>query len=311
MSDLLNTLGKKKDAPAAKVPDTSETPGESIIGGTAPSDGMKRGDNLISQAAGTGTKEADDAAAAASAAQAEADAKAKMVKNPDDWTKESALTEVIKLREENKIARVKFQEAHDRLNKEKEAEIAKIKEEAQSAGEAKKKLEALEAAAEDKKRTLEDKLAHREGRLAEVETVYTQKLKEKDAELAKYKSQAEMYAAQQAAQQQVYKDRIKEEMATVPEEFKQFAERMVKGFEDPAEAWTALSEAKMKGMFGEKKIVVNHAVPGANDGARTSRSKIEQQEREDKKSKTSKDLIRSGLDKIIKGNQPNSAFRTR
>lgn len=310
MSDLLNTLGKKS-TPAAKVTDPSETPGESIIGGEAPSDSLKRGTNLISQAAGTGTKEADDASAAASAAQAEADAKAKMVKNPDDWTKESALTEVIKLREENKIGRVKFQEQLDKLNKEKDAEIIRIKAEAATAGEAKKKLEALEAAQEDKKRTLEDKLAHREARLAESETVYVQKLKEKDEELAKYKSQAAAYEAQQAAQQQVYKDRIKEEMASVPEEFKQFAERMVKGFEDPAEAWTALSEAKMKGMFGEKKIVVNHSVPGAADGARTTRAKLEQQERDEKKSKTSKDLIRSGLDKIINGKQANSAFRTR
>lgn len=309
MSDLLSSLGKKKEV-TAKVSDLSETPGESIIGGEAPSDGMKRGDNLISKASGTGTKEAGDAAEAASAA-AEAEAKAKMVKNPDDWTKESALTEVIKLREENKLGRVKFQESLDRLNKEKEAEIEKIKAEASSANEAKKKLEALEAEAADKKRSLEDKLAHREGRLAEVETVYTQKLKEKDEELAKYKSQAEAYIAQQAAQQQVYKDRIKEEMATVPEEFKQFAERMVKGFDDPAEAWTALSEAKMKGMFGEKKIVVNHSVPGAADGARTSRAKIEAQEREEKKSKNSKDLIKSGLDKIIHGKQANSAFRTR
>jgi len=298
--DLLDTLnGQKKDS---QVSDKVSTP-ETLIGAGATSDGLAKGHNLLNSTAGTGTKPTEEVKAE------DVDSK-KTVKNPDDWTKESALTEVIKLREENKLARVKFQEAQDRLNKEKEAEIAKIKEEAKSATEAKKKLEALEAEAADKKRSLEDKLAHREGRLAEVETVYSQKLKEKDEELAKYRSQAEAYAAQQAAQQQVYKDRIKEEMASVPEEFKQFAERMVKGFDDPAEAWTALSEAKMKGMFGEKKIVVNHSVPGANDGARTTKAKIEEQERAERKTKSSKDLIRSGLSKVS-GGEKNTAFTPR
>jgi len=304
MADLLDTMGKKKEA---KAPETSGATGEAIVGSGAPSDNLKRGDNLLNNAS-TGTN-ADDKPADASANEEQNTSRT--VKNPDDWTKDSALTEVVKLREENKIMRLKQQEQLQKINEEKEAAIAKVKEEAKSANEAKKKLEAIEAEAADKKRSLEEKLAHREARIAEAEATYTHKLKEAEAEVAKYKAKADAFEAQQAAQRQVYVDRIKEEMAQVPEEFKQFAERMVKGFDDPAEAWTALSEAKMKGMFGEKKIVVNHAVPGANDGARLNRSKVEQQEREEKGKKTSKDLIRAGLDKITKGGEKNSAFTPR
>lgn len=309
MSDLLNTLGKKKEVPAAaKVADSSATPGESIIGGESPSDSMKRGENLLARTAGTGNAETTQQT---NAEEVQEHVDPKTVKNPDDWSKDSALKEVLKLREENKMNRVKFQEQLDKISKENEVKVAKIQEEAKSAGEAKKKLEALEAEQADKKRSLEEKLANREARIAETEAVLTQKLKEKEQEAEGYKAKALQYEAEQEARKQVYKDRIKEEMSSIPEEFKTFAERMVKGFEDPSEAWTALSEAKMKGMFGEKKIVVNHSVPGAADGARVNKAKAEAEEREAKKSKTSKDLIRSGLDKIINQKQTNSAFRTR
>lgn len=305
MSNLLDSMGKKKDTPVAVA--QAKAPGESIVtSGEAPSDSMKRGANILDRASGTGT-EVEVKTEVVAETQVDS---SKTVKNPDDWSKESALTEVIKLREENKLSRVKFQEQLDKFNKEKEEEISKIKEKAKTAEEAQKKLEALEASAEDKKRSLEDKLAHREGRLAEVETVYAQKLREKEEELAQVRQKAAAYEAQQAAQQQVYKDRIKEEMAGIPDEFKQFADRMVKGFDDPAEAWTALSEAKMKGMFGEKKVVVNHAVPGAADGARLSKTRQDQVEAEAQKTKSSKDKIRSGLAKI-QGGTANSAFRTR
>ena len=224
----------------------------------------------------------------------------KTVQNPDTWTTDSALKEVIKLREENKLSRLKFQEQLAKLAKEKEDEVAVIKESAKSAEEAKKKLEALEADQADKKRGLEEKLAHREGKLVELETTYEVKLREKEQELSSYKAKAAMYEAEQAAREQVYAERIKEEMSSIPEELKPFAERMVKGFDSTAEAWTALSEAKMKGMFGEKKIVVNHSVPGANDGARQSKP-------QDKVAKSPRDLIKQALLKAQSG-EKNSAL---
>jgi chromosome segregation ATPase len=228
----------------------------------------------------------------------------KTVKNPEEWSKDSALKEVVKLREENKAYRTKFQEQLDKLAKEKEEAIAKVREEAQTALEAKKKLEAIEADQADKKRSIEEKLANREARLVEVENVYKRELEEKEKLLASYKSKATQYEAEQEARQQVYRDKIKEELGKIPEEFRSFADKMVKGYEDPHEAWLSLSEAQRMGMFGEKKIVVNHSVPGANDGARLSKDKIEEQERAERAKLPSMSLIRMGLQKAVKEKNP-------
>lgn len=281
--NLLNSLAKKENQ--------TETTG--IISSESTSDQLPRGEVL------TETSESVKAQ----------DTAEKTVKNPEDWSKDSALKEVVKLREENKAVRLRFQEQLDKIEKETQSKIEKIKEEAQTALEAKKKLEALEAEQADKKRSIEEKLANREARLAEVEVAYTQKLEEKERELATFKSKALQYEAEQEARRQVYRDKIQEELAKIPEEFRSFADKMVKGYEDPHEAWVSLAEAQRMGMFGEKKIVVNHSVPGAADGARVSKTKMEEAEKEAKSKMSSKDLIRIGLNKAKNGQ--NTAFRGR
>lgn len=292
--NLLDSLGKAKSVSASEQ---EAKAGQSIVGGDSTSDHLTRGEELTASKG----KESDS-----SNADNQED---KTVKNPDDWSKDSALKEVVKLREENKAVRTKFQEQLDKIEKDTETKIAKIKEEAQTAHEAKKKLEALEAEQADKKRSIEDKLAHREARLAEVETTYKHQLEEKDRELAAARSKVAQYDAEQEARKSVYRNKIKEELDQIPEEFRSFADKMVKGYEDPHEAWLSLAEAKRMGMFGEKKIVVNHAVPGASDGARVSKVKAEEAEKEAKAKMTSKDLIKIGLGKAKQGQ--NTAYRTR
>lgn len=237
------------------------------------------------------------------------DEESKMVKNPDDWSKESALKEVVKLREENKLVRTKFQEQLDKIEKETLARISVIEEQSKSAHEAKKKLEALEAEQADKKRSIEDKLANREARIAETEVLYKAQLEDKEREVQSYKSKALQYEAEQEAKKQTYRDRTKEELDKVPAELREFAEKMVKGYEDPNEAWLAISEANRKGVFGEKKIVVNHSVPGANDGARINTIKSAADAAAAKAKMTSRELIQAGLSQIKEGK--NSAFRGR
>lgn len=295
--NLLDSLGKK-DSKSVSASDSEAKAGQSIVGGEATSDHLIRGEELT---ASTG-KESDST-------NTDSQENSKTVKNPEDWSKDSALKEVVKLREENKAVRTKFQEQLDKIEKETETKIAKIKEEAQSALEAKKKLEALEAEQADKKRSIEDKLAHREARLAEVETTYKLQLEEKERELAAVRSKVAQYDAEQEARKSVYRNKIKEELDQIPEEFRSFADKMVKGYEDPHEAWLSLSEAKRIGMFGEKKIVVNHAVPGASDGARINKTKAEEAEKEAKAKMTSKDLIKLGLSKAKQGQ--NTAYRNR
>jgi chromosome segregation ATPase len=268
---------------------------------------MKRGANILDKARGE-EKEVPAPKETSTATETQ-EVDPKMVKNPDDWSKESALKEVVKLREENKIVRTKFTEQMEKLEKEMQEKIAKIEASALSAKEAQKKLEALEAEQADKKRSIEDKLANREARLAETEAVYKAKLDEKEKEVLAYKSKALQYEAEQEARKQVYRDRTKEELDKVPVEYREFAEKMVKGYDDPHEGWIAISEANRKNVFGEKKIVVNHSVPGAADGARVNKAKAEADEKEKRSKMDSKSLIKAGLAKAMKGE--NTAYRGR
>jgi len=297
--DLLNQLGKKGEGKAAETSITASTE-TAIVGSDATSDKLKRGEDIIAKT-GSVTEVQKETTPAPTPD--------KTVQNPEDWTKDSALKEVLKLREENKAIRTKVQDQLDKINKETQEKIEQIKKEAESALEAKKQLEALKAEQEDKKRSIEDKLAHREARLTEVELAYKQKLEEKEKEVESYKSKAIQYEAEQEARKQVYRDRIKEDIDSIPEDFRQFAEKMVKGYEDPHEGWLALAEAKQKGLFGEKKIVVNHSVPGAADGARVNSAKIQEEEREARKKMGSRALIKAGLEKAKTGT--NTAFRGR
>jgi hypothetical protein len=307
MANLLDTLGKKDSTPASGV--SSEAPVvRAPIGNGAPSESLARGQNLISNAAGSAEVEVTTHVATETTESAiEA---TRTVADPDTWSKDSALKEVVKLREENRAVRTKFQEQLDKIQKETDAKIAQIQESAKTANEAQKRLEALEASAEDKKRSIEEKLANREARITETELLYKQKLDESAKEVETYRNKALQYEAEQEARREVYRVRIKEELSKVPEELRTFADKMVQGYSDPHEGWLAIAEAGRKGMFGEKKVVVNHAVPGANDGARLSNSQAKEAEAEARKKKDSKTLIRNGLQKMSNGT-PNSAFRTK
>jgi hypothetical protein len=302
MADLLDQIDSARKAKSGEsntqIATSQKADVGTLVGGNAPSDSLGRGANILEGASSTPEVK--------TVVEEETN---RMVKNPDDWSKESALKEVVKLREENKLVRTKFQEQLDKIEKETQARISAIEEESKSANEAKKRLEALEAEQADKKRSIEDKLANREARLAETEAVYKNKLDEKEKEVQSYKSKALQYEAEQEARRQSYRDRTKEELDKVPTEFRDFAERMVKGYEDPNEAWLAISEANRKGVFGEKKIVVNHAVPGANDGARVNNMKSAADEIEAKAKMSSRTLIQTGLAKAMKGE--NTAFRGR
>ena len=312
--DLLNKIDKaRKEATTAEGKSSDAPQGEAVIGkADSTADNLKRGSNLLDYA-GPGTSEgktSEKVVTEPKESQQEQSATKQGVADPDSWTKDSALKEVSKLREENKVTRLKYQEQIDKIQQDTDSRIAKIEERYKDANEAKKKLEALEAEQADKKRDTTEKLAHREARIAELETVMKLQSEQLQKETETLKSKLSMYEAEREAQVAVYKDRVKEELGKIPEEYRDFADRMVKGFEDPREAWTALSEARVKGLFADKKVVVNHAVPGAADGARVNKAKLEQEEKERKGKMTSKDLIKSGLDKIKQG-QSNSAFRNR
>lgn len=299
--DLLNKINEATKGTAAE--ESSEaSKGAMTVENRSTADGSQRGEDLLK----SGAKEEQPE----KKVDTKQEESVSTVKDPDSWSKDSALKEVVKLREENKAVRVKFQEQLDKLKSEAEAQIAKIKEEASSAYEAKKKLEAFEAEVADKKRSIEEKLADRETRLVMAEETYKKQLEEKEKELETYKLKALQYEAEVEARKDQYRNRIKEELTKIPEEFKEFAEAIAKSKEDPQEGWLALAAARDKGLFGEKKVVVSHAVPGAANGARLSKTKAEEEAEARSKKKTSKDLIRSGLSRMKDG-EKNPIFRSR
>jgi len=211
------------------------------------------------------------------------------------WTKESALLEVKRLREENKASRIKYQEQLDSFKAEMEGKISSVKEESTEAFEAKKQLAELQAKEADKKRSMEEKLAHREAAMTEIESKYTNMLNEQQKQMKEMAEKLSSYEVEREAQLSVYKERITQELETLPEKYRKFADSIVRGHSDLREAWTALSEAKMSGMFEEKKVVVSHATPGASEGARTTGEAQLSAKRAQWDKLSSGDKIREGL----------------
>lgn len=227
-----------------------------------------------------------------------------------DWSLENALKEIRKLREENKATRIKYSEAVDQLKKDSDTRITAKEQELQELIQAKSELQELKAKEEDRKRDLSEKLAHREGLLNEYKSKLDLERKSYQDELQKMEAVVRQFKAEQEAQMEVHKQRLEQEVAAIPEKYKDIATYIVKGAGDPRDALVALNEAKLKGLFDDKKIVVSHSVPGAADGARATKEKLETAVGGVREKMTSSDKIREGL-KQIRSGETNSAFRIR
>jgi len=317
MSDLLNKLGKKDQKTAEGAGATSDR--QTASSTSSGTDQMGRGEDLLTKAGKQ--KQTDDSAARSSASSAdtgtnpnsasstEEPARSNDSANPG-WTEESTLKEVKKLREENKAYRIKYQEQLEQVRIESEARLSAKEAEMESLRNAQAELDRIKADQEDKKRDLSEKVAHREARLAEMQAVLQAKDKEHNAKISAYENQLADYKAQQAAEAQVYKTRLDEEIGKIPDKYKDYANLLVKGAGDPREALVAITEAKLKGMFEDKTVVVNHSVPNAYDGARSSSERLQEAEKTRRASMNSSQKIGEALKQIKSGN-PNSVFRTK
>lgn len=228
----------------------------------------------------------------------------------DNWTLDNALKEIKKLREENKATRIKYSEAVDNLKKESDTRITAKEQELHDLIQAKTELEELKAKEEDRKRDLSEKLAHRESLLGEFKAKLETERRAYQEELQKMEATVQQYRAEQEAQMEVHKQRLETELAAVPEKYKDIATYIVKGAGDPRDALVALNEAKLKGLFEDKKVVVSHSVPGAADGARASKEKLDAAVGAAREKMNSSDKIREGL-KQIRSGETNTAFRIR
>lgn len=231
------------------------------------------------------------------------------VKDPDDWSKESALKEVTKLREENKAQRLKYQEKLEEFKNDLMEKQSSRDEEFEKLKKAQDELNKIKADEEDKKRSLEDKVQHRESRIAQLEAAIEAMKTEKELEVQSFKEQLSMFQAQEDARKQVYQDKLDKELSTIPEKFKETAELIAKGAGDASQALVALNEARLKGLFEDKTVVVNHSVPGAKDGARSTKDRLEHAASAEREKMSSQQKIKAALKEIRQG-EGNSAFRT-
>lgn len=300
MSDLLNKLGAKPKA--AEGSGVRSEPNQPSDPSTALND---RGDDLISK---TGSvKPASNAASSADPVSAPKGSSVEPTVD-NDWTTDSALKEIKKLREENKQYRLKYAEQLDHVKQEAEARLTQKEQEMADLAKAKEELDKLKADQEDKKRDLTEKVAHREARLQEMSTLFEQREKEYKKNLTSMEQRIKLFEADREAEMQVYKTRLEEELAIIPEQFKDVAQLLVKGAGDARDAVLAITEARVKGIFQDKTVVVNHSVPNAYDGARASKEKLEEAEKSRRSKLTGQQKIGEAI-KGIRSGQANSAYR--
>jgi chromosome segregation ATPase len=313
--DLLDKLNTQaSDASAKGTADSKAEPSKSQ---SSVAD-VRQGDDMLNKvgkqaqdpgtpAATPGKQSADDSLAKSSSGKEEPSG-SKTVKDPDSWTMDSAFEEIKKLREENKVSRLKYSEQLEKIKADQEARDAQRKAEIEEAKKAKAELEKIKAEQEDKKRNTEEKLADREERLARIQALNEAREAEYERQMAELKARLSQFEADREAENQIHQSRLQNELDKIPEQYRDHAELIVKGAGDPRDALIALNEAKLKGMFEDKTSVVNHSVPGAADGARATKERLETADSERRKSMSSQAKIKAGLD-AIKSGQPNSVFR--
>jgi chromosome segregation ATPase len=313
MSDLLNTLNQqlKKSAEGATSVAPASTPSSTLVGAEASKvedlTSAARAIKNDSETAKSSSSSADKASASSKNESSGSDTN--IVDDPETWSKESAFKEVKKLREENKTYRLKYQEQIESLRREAEERILAKEEEMKNLQKAQEELSKIKAEQEDKKRSLEEKLAHRDSKVNELQQIMEAKEKEYQRRMSELENLANQYKAKEEVEKQIYVSRIQEEVDKIPEKFKEIASMIVKGAgEDPRDGLLALNEAKLKGLFEDKTVIVNHSVPGAKDGARASKDRLEEAAREQRAKMSSKELIRAALNELKSGGT-NSAFR--
>lgn len=232
------------------------------------------------------------------------------VSDSETWSKDSALKEVKKLRQENKKYREKYEEKLAKLSEEAESRIQAKERELETAAEKANKLDMLEQQAEDKKRSLEEKVAHREVRITELQESLNAIQNDRGGRLSQLEQELASYKVEQETRAAIAKETLQEELSTIPDKFKAQAEIFVKGAGTPSDALTALREAKLSGLFEEKSVYVNNTVPTAQTGARTSKEQLDQVEKDRKANMSSDAKIKEGLKQAF-SKDGNSAVRLR
>lgn len=178
-------------------------------------------------------------------------------------TEESYEDEIKKLREENAKRRKKEQEAKEKaLAIADEVFKAEREEYERSLAEMKSQLEELKAQKKaESKVESEVKKAETNAEMELLKQQMAELKKERDEAKAREQERREAEEYERTLRKQAAENRFKSFLSEIPEDFKDYASAMFKGYDDPSEGLIAITKAKAQGLFGKKTIEVVSRVP--------------------------------------------------
>jgi len=209
-----------------------------------------------------------------------------------DWTKEDLLKEMKGARDEAAKNRVEKKELEKQLAEDYERRLKEIENKFTPLADKAKELDTLKEREADRKRTLEEKIAHRESAIEELQDKVTQIEDKYREEKVALQSEKEKAQAELKAYENYWKEQLDKEVGDIPEKYRKTADLIVKGAGTTRQALEEIRTAKKEGMFSTKSVKVFNATPGAKDGARIDSDKEKDAK---KKSLSSMGKIGAGL----------------
>lgn len=208
-----------------------------------------------------------------------------------EWSKEDLAKELKSTRHEAAKNRVAKKELEKELREEFDGKIKALTEEFTPHVEKAQEYEKVKEKEADKKRNLEERLAHRDAKIQELLEEKEGIKTSKEDQIKELQNQNNKYKDDLGAYESYWTEQLEKELAEIPKSKRDLADLMVKGAGNDQDALKAIKKAKTENLFGEKIVKVNHATPTARDGARMGADKA--QETGKKLSKNEK--VKAGL----------------
>lgn len=182
-------------------------------------------------------------------------------------TKDSYEDEIKKLREENAKRRKKEQEAKEKALAMAD-EVFKVERDEydNKLAEMKKQLEEYKALKKEEiKVEAEVKKAESNAEAEAYRKELEELRREREAFKAEVQARKEAEESEKALRKQAAENRFNSMLTEIPEEYKEAASKMFKGYDDSSEGLIAITKFKAQGLFGKKTIEVVSRIPRESD----------------------------------------------
>lgn len=187
-------------------------------------------------------------------------------------TEDSYEDEIKKLREENAKRRKKEQEAKEKaLAMADEVFKTEREEYEKNLAEMKRQLDELKALKKEENKVEKEVKAAESSVESEILRKELESLRKESAAIkAEMEARRESEESEKALRKQAAENRFKSFLNEIPEEYKEYASAMFKGYSDSSEGLIAITKAKAQGLFGKKTIEVVSRVPKEDKHNNTS-----------------------------------------